>query len=81
MSKPLFNDLITLLKPVKQHEDIDDKIVGELLSAAITSTIEYLRQNDDCSYIEAVEVARMTALKHFDLILRDAFLDDEENDE
>lgn len=77
----LFKDLVTRLKAVKSEKDINSEWADELLNAGIVSAVNLvLRDQPKASAIEAIEVARMTVLKHFDMIMMDAMLDEAEQD-
>ncbi|MDQ3047543.1 MAG: hypothetical protein M3R27_08360 [Bacteroidota bacterium] len=81
MKSGLFQDLILLLKNVKTEKDFSPELVDELLNAGIAGTVYLSKEEENLLNIEALEVARMTVLKHFDEILLDMHQNEDDYDE
>lgn len=78
----MFKDLITHLKTVKTEHDLTSELTDELFNAGIVSAIHLVLQEQPTSTTsDAIEVARMTMLKHFDILLMDAILNEVEQEE
>lgn len=74
----LFNDLIAVLKNVKSEKDLTPKVLDELLHHATSATTDFIHmEQPEASRAEAIEVARMTALKHFDMLMVEAIIGEE----
>lgn len=71
-----FQELIQKLSKVKKVNAVSSHLVDELLNAGIAGAVYISKQKNKVTDSEAVELARMLILKHFDEIL----LDIHEND-
>lgn len=72
--KVTFDEFRKEIKNIKSASDLTHDNITALWAVAIFSTIEFQRQSDPDTPEELLfEMARMTAMKHFDLALLDSY--------
>lgn len=66
-----FQELIQKLNKVKNINAVSTDLIDDLLNAGIAGAVYITKQKNKVSGIEAIELARMLVLKHFDEIILD----------
>jgi hypothetical protein len=66
---PTFDTLISKLSKVKFPTDITAELADELLAAAVASVITVEMNDPNMAELDAIQMARITVLQHFDNII------------